>query len=91
MIRYENLLLLSYRFLASNPYAIGTSVVESGNPAIRRLPLRNLSQKKLPHQVRKPRHVIFYRIVEPDMVVIIRILHDQMDIVSHLKELDSST
>jgi hypothetical protein len=31
-----------------------------------------------------PRHLLVYRVVPPEMVVILRVLHDSMDLLRHL-------
>ncbi|MDI9349253.1 MAG: type II toxin-antitoxin system RelE/ParE family toxin [Candidatus Symbiobacter sp.] len=84
--RYTNLLKRAYRQLESNPYGVGTKSVENSPPNLRRLPLRNINQNKGLNRVKNPPHVIFYRIREPNLVVVLRILHDHMDVATQLND-----
>ena len=48
--------------------------------------LRHVHQGDSSQSVRKPRHFIVFRRVQPDLVAIIRVLHDSMDLPSRLRD-----
>lgn len=44
-------------------------------------------QPKDPHgTVKSPRHIVFYRMVNDDLIEVVRLLHDAMEVPLHLPD-----
>ncbi|HSF15992.1 MAG TPA: hypothetical protein VLK65_10615 [Vicinamibacteria bacterium] len=54
-------------------------------PGIRSLHLRHARRERLASSVRHPVHVIYYRVSEPGVVEIVRVLHERMEPSRHLR------
>lgn len=53
-------------------------------PGIRSLHLRHARRERRAGSVRQPVHVIYYRVSEPGVVEIVRVLHERMEPSRHL-------
>ena len=82
--RYQHLVSAALRDLRSDAERIGVQVLDSG---VRVYHLRH-SRRQLPRRqsVARPRHVLAFRIVDGG-IVLLRVLHDAMDLPSRLAEL----
>lgn len=84
-LRYEALLETALKDIAAEPGRAGSREEPQLAPGLRichlRLSRRRAIEKSI---VRSPRHVIVYR-AERDLVVVLRVLHDAMDIARHLR------
>jgi len=78
--RYIKLLLTAFRSLASKPDLPGSRQV----PSVQGIRLCHLRHVK--STVKHPRHFIAYRELEDGRILILRVLHDSMDIGTHLEE-----
>jgi toxin ParE1/3/4 len=85
--RYEALVEAALLDIAQNPHRAGSREEPQLGPGLRIYHIR-LSRdraKEAGRGVRSPRHILLYRSVpEHDIVVVLRVLHDAMDIVRHL-------
>ena len=77
--RYAALLLAAMRRVAENPEGRSTSERCDLRPGIRSFHIRHSRNESREAPVASPVHVIFYRIVQPGIVQIVRVLHDRMD------------
>ena len=80
--RYQALVLAALQALASTPYRIGSQDREELAPGLRSYHLIYSRQKaKQPHgTVKSPRHIVFYRVVNDDLIEVVRLLHDAMEV-----------
>ncbi|MDI9349255.1 MAG: type II toxin-antitoxin system RelE/ParE family toxin [Candidatus Symbiobacter sp.] len=83
--RYSDLIDLGLKNLQNNPNQMGVRIEKEIKLNLYSYPLRNVNQKPLAGKVKSPRHVIYYQISEPNVIQILRILHDKMDVGSHLR------
>jgi toxin ParE1/3/4 len=84
--RYEALLVRALRDIAEDPVRPGTiDRPELGN-GVRSFHLRHCRERaRLAGAiVRSPRHMLLYRILQPDLIGIGRVLHDAMEMERHL-------
>ncbi len=77
-IRYRALLAAALRRIAADPQ--GRSTIDRGAlaPGLRSLHIRHTRTESREAPVGDPVHVVFYRVREPGLVEIVRILRDRM-------------
>lgn len=82
--RYRACLTAAMRRVAIDPE--GRSTVDHADlvPDIRGFRIRHSRNESREAPVANPVHVIFYRIVRPGVVEIVRVLHDRMEPNEHL-------
>lgn len=82
--RYRGLLTVAMRRIATEPQ--GRSTIDRGEllAGLRSLPIRHSRHESREAPVGEPVHVIFYRAIEPDLVEIVRVLHDRMEPSRHI-------
>ena len=84
--RYEVLISTALKDIAADPNRAGSVNRAEFGPGVRSFHL-SISRKraaKLAGAVRAPRHVLFYRQLEGEIVEVIRMLYDAMDFARHL-------
>lgn len=72
--RYRGLVLRGLTMIRDDPFGANTRPLALTRPGVRTLHLRNL-----PSTVGKPRHRLVY-IIEGQTVIVLRVLHDRMDL-----------
>ena len=77
--RYAATLTRAMRQVATDPEGVLTRPRTEIRPDLRSFHLRNVRQNKRRSTVRRPVHMIYYRVVEPGLVEIVRVLHDRME------------
>jgi toxin ParE1/3/4 len=77
--RYGATLMRAMRQVASDPEGRLTRPRPDIRPDLRSFHLRHVRQNGRHSAVKRPVHVIYYRVVEPGLVEIARILHDRME------------
>nr|CAD6407590.1 type II toxin-antitoxin system RelE/ParE family toxin [Rhizobium sp. Q54] len=85
-LRYEHLISAALRDIAADPLRVGSLDRSDLGEGVRSFHLRH-SRNRGRHEtgiVRSPRHFILYRIENPSIVGIGRILHEAMEIERHL-------
>ena len=88
MKRYTKLIATAIEAVAANPELIGSSE----RPEIARqgrtyhLFFSRKSAGRVGDRIRRPRHLLLYRVTEAGVVEIARVLHDSMDLRAHLPE-----
>ena len=85
-IRYRGLLTAALRRIAADPHGLLT--VDRGNlfAGLRSLHVRHSRAESREAPVGDPVHVIFYRVIEPGLVEIVRVLHERMEPGRHMGE-----
>jgi toxin ParE1/3/4 len=83
-IRYRALLTAAMRRIAADP--LGHATTDQGGllPGVRSLHIRHARKESREAPVYRPAHVIFYRLVEPGIVEILRVLHERMEASRHV-------
>lgn len=84
--RYGALLAAAMRKVASEPEGPATRRREELRPGIRSSHLRHARVANPEERVRCPVHVLYYRVVAPDLTEIVRVLHERMEPSRHLSE-----
>ncbi|WP_415764367.1 type II toxin-antitoxin system RelE/ParE family toxin [Pseudomonas sp. ZB1P45] len=84
--RYQALILAALQDIAGMPYRIGSHDRDELAPGLRSHHLiHSRQQAKQPHgTVKSPRHIVFYRVANDEVIEIIRLLHDAMEVQLHL-------
>lgn len=84
--RHQALILAELQALASKPYRIGSHDREELAPGHRSYKLiYSRQQAKQTHgMVKIPRHTVFYRVANDDVIEVVRLLHDAMEVQLHL-------
>ena len=84
--RYQKLILAALQAIAGTPYRIGSHERDELAPGLRSYHLAySRQQAKHPHgTVKSPRHVVFYRVANDEVIEVVRLLHDAMDVQLHL-------
>ena len=82
--RYGTLLLAAMRRVAEDPEGRSTSDRSDLRPGIRSFHIRHSRDQSREAPVVSPVHVVFYRVVEPGLVEIVRVLHDRMEPRVHI-------
>ncbi|MDP9839395.1 toxin ParE1/3/4 [Neorhizobium huautlense] len=84
--RYQKLLVTALRELADDPERIGCHLRPELGDGVSSDHLRH-SRKRARHEtgiVKHPRHLLLYRVLNPELIGIGRILHDAMELQRHL-------
>lgn len=82
--RYAALLWAAMRRVAENPG--GRSTADRGDlrPGIRSFHIRHSRDESREAPVANPVHVIFYRVIQPGLLEIVRVLHERMEPGRHV-------
>jgi toxin ParE1/3/4 len=84
--RYSRLLSHAIRRVAAEPEAPASRDRAELAPGLRSLNLRNLRPRDSTATVRRPVHVLYYRVLQPDLIEIVRVLHERMEPSRHLSD-----
>jgi len=82
--RYAALLTAAMRKVAAQPDGVATRDRSELSRGVRSLHLRHARVGDGETGVRQPVHVLFYRVVRPGVVEIVRVLHERMEPSRHL-------
>ncbi|TKT46604.1 type II toxin-antitoxin system RelE/ParE family toxin [Rhizobium sp. LC145] len=85
-LRYERLLVVALHDIAVEPQRPGSTLRPELGEDIRSYHLRHSRDRARNESgvVRRPRHLLLYRIAHPGLVGVGRVLHDAMEIERHL-------
>ncbi|MBV8337817.1 MAG: type II toxin-antitoxin system RelE/ParE family toxin [Alphaproteobacteria bacterium] len=84
---YAALIAAAIRKVAVEPAGPATRQREELRPGIRSFHLRHARSADPEARVRRPAHVLYYRSVSPDVIEIVRVLHERIEPRRHLFEL----
>ncbi len=70
--------------VAADPEGLTTRSRPELAPGIRSLHIRNARGEEPQGKVRKPVHVLYYRVLDPDLIEIVRVLHERMQPSRHI-------
>jgi toxin ParE1/3/4 len=79
--RYAALLAAGMRRVAAEPSGVSTRPRPELSRGVRSFHLRNV---RVDAKVRRPVHVLFYRVAGADLVEIVRVLHERMEPSQHI-------
>ena len=82
--RYAGLLTRAIRHVAAGPEGRVTRERTDLAPGLRSFHVRYVRQDDRKAGVRRPVHVLYYRVTWPGLVEIVRVLHEQMEPSRHL-------
>jgi toxin ParE1/3/4 len=82
--RYAALLLAAMRRVAEMPEGRSTSDSSRVRPGLRSFHVRHSREESREARVANPVHVIFYRVVQPGVVDVVRVLHERMEPTRHV-------
>ena len=86
--RYAALLVAAMRRVAEAPEGRSTLDRSELRPGIRSFHIRHSRNESREPPVASPAHVLFYRVIEPGFIEIVRVLHDRMEPDRRLKSDD---
>jgi toxin ParE1/3/4 len=81
--RYSAMLVAAMRNLAADPEGPGTRERSELAPGIRSFHLRRARVDDPKTKVRRPMHVLYYRALAPNLIEIVRVLHERMEPSRH--------
>jgi len=82
--RYGALLTAAMRKVAAQPDSAATHDRAELSRGVRSIHLRHARVGGREARVKQPVHVLFYRVVRPGLVEIVRVLHERMEPSRHL-------
>ncbi len=77
--RYRGLLSATMRRVAAEPHGPLTQSRGELLAGLRSLHMRHCRKESREGPVAEPVHVLYYRVVEPGLIEIVRVLHDRME------------
>jgi toxin ParE1/3/4 len=83
-IRYRACLTAAIRRVAADPEGRSTVDRAELDPGIRGFHIRHSRDESREAPVASPVHVVFYRLISPGIVEIVRVLHDRMEPRLHI-------
>jgi toxin ParE1/3/4 len=82
--RYAAILAAAMRTVAANPEGPATRERAGLLPDIRSFHIRHTRSQNAEARVGRPVHILYYRVIEPGLIEIVRVLHDRMEPRRHL-------
>jgi toxin ParE1/3/4 len=77
--RYATILTTAMRVVANEPQGLFTRDRAQLQTGLRSFHLRHVRADEPGATVRRPVHVIYYRVIQPGLVEVVRILHERME------------
>jgi toxin ParE1/3/4 len=87
-IRYRACIAAAMRRIASDPKGRSTIDRAELHLGIRSFHIRHSRDESREAPVASPVHVIYYALAQPNVIEIVRVLHDRMDPPEHLGSID---
>jgi toxin ParE1/3/4 len=84
--RYAALLVAAMRQVATEPEGLLTKARAELRPGIRSFHVRYARGSTEAARVRRPVHVLYYRVAQKGVIEIVRVLHERMEPSRHLDE-----
>ena len=82
--RYTAILVAAMRKVAAEPNGPATRDRPELSPGVRSLHLRHARAASPEETVRRPAHVLYYRALAPDLIEVVRVLHERMEPARHV-------
>ena len=84
--RYAFTLASAMQKVAADPLGPTTRDRTDLLPGVRSFHIRHARSTQPGERVMRPVHVLYYRVIGPELVEIVRVLHDHMDPARHLRD-----
>ncbi len=86
--RYQDLILTALEDIANTPNRIGSSFRDEIAPGLKSFHLYHSRKRAATSKglVQRPRHIIFYRLADDQVIEIVRLLHDALEVRLHLPQ-----
>lgn len=81
---YQGLILTALDTIAAEPDRIGSSSRDEIVSGLRNFHLVHCLSRSPAGKVHRPRHILFYRLGDDEVIEVVRILHDAMEVRRHL-------
>jgi toxin ParE1/3/4 len=82
--RYAAVLAAAMRRVAAEPEGATTRERAELLPGIRSFHIRQAGRDTSEAKVRRPVHIVYYRAASPDLIEIVRVLHERMEPRRHI-------
>ena len=82
--RYAAILAVAMRKVAAEPDGPASRCRAGVSPSIRSFHLRHARSDDPEAKVRRPVHILYYRVAAPDVIEIVRVLHERMEPGRHV-------
>jgi toxin ParE1/3/4 len=82
--RYTALLVAAMRKVATDPHAPTARERSELHRGVRSFHIRHARGDAPEAHVRRPAHVLYYRVDAPDLIEIVRVLHERMEPSPHM-------
>ena len=83
-IRYRGLLTAALRRIAETPDGVSTADRSEIFEGLRSHHIRHSRTQSREEPVAEPVHVIFFRVSQPDLIDVVRVLHERMEPSLHM-------
>ena len=83
-VRYRGLRAAAMRRVARDPFGASTLDRSDLAPRLRSFHVRHGRNESREAPVAAPMHIVFYRLAGPDLIEVIRVLHERMDLGRHV-------
>ena len=83
--RYAAILTAAMRKVAAEPKGPATRDRPELLPGIRSFHIRHARGNDSEMKMRRPVHIVFYRMIRPGLVEIVRVLHERMEPSRHMR------
>jgi toxin ParE1/3/4 len=84
--RYAATLATAMHKVAADPLGPTTRQRSDLSPGLRSFHIRHVRSTEAAERVSRPVHILYYRVVGPGLIEIVRVLHDHMDPARHLRD-----
>jgi toxin ParE1/3/4 len=82
--RYAALLAAAMRKVAADPQGLAIRDRADLLPGIRSFHVRHARRDDPEEKVKRPGHILYYRVVQPGLIETVRVLHDRMEPSRHV-------
>jgi toxin ParE1/3/4 len=83
-VRYSNLITMALDAIRTDPQRPGAISRPEIGPDIYTFHLAHIRRLKAADRVRRPRHLVLFRLADPQTILVGRLLHDSMDMAVHV-------
>jgi toxin ParE1/3/4 len=84
--RYATILAAAMRKVAATPEGPTTRARAELAPGLRSFHIQHARGGDPNAKVRRPVHILYYRVIAPELIEIVRVLHERMEPSRHLHE-----
>jgi toxin ParE1/3/4 len=82
--RYAALIAAAFRRIAAHPHGRNTRARDDLMAGLRSFHIRHAREPK--SQIKNPVHIVYYQPAAPDLIEVVRVLHESMEPSRHVEE-----